>query len=157
MALPEEYLNKSPAQQRASLNKAMKAYRRADPSDRKRKAREALIEQEADHQSPSMLPTVLPEEDASSILENQSPIRVWQPSSRGRFLSGLAVPFQGLVMTRSKYADLLQDRLQALIEADPDRAREVLAGSVSVTSEPWSLVIVGYGEEEQRLQAAIEA
>ncbi len=56
-------------------------------------------------------------------------VAVWQPSSRGTLLPGLAVPFSGLVMRRQRYEALLQDRLQSLIEADPEQAKQVLTGS----------------------------
>lgn len=43
MALPMEYLNLSPEQQRVARMAALKAYKEAEPGGRRQKAREALM------------------------------------------------------------------------------------------------------------------
>jgi hypothetical protein len=59
MALPEEFLKKSPEQQEAAMLRAIAAYKKADPSERKQKGREALIEPEPDQQN-QPLPEAVP-------------------------------------------------------------------------------------------------
>jgi hypothetical protein len=56
-------------------------------------------------------------------------VTVWTPFSEGRLLSGMAVPFNGSAMDRHTYTNLLQDRLDDLINADPKQAKSLLTGS----------------------------
>lgn len=67
-------------------------------------------------------------EDAAQITENM--VMVWTPFGDGRLLSGLAVPFRGTTsINRRRYEELLQDRLEELINANPKWAKDLLSAS----------------------------
>ena len=55
---------------------------------------------------------------------------VWTPFIDGRLVFGLAVPFLGTTsVNRQRYEDLLQDRLEDLMSADPKWAKDLLTVS----------------------------
>jgi hypothetical protein len=68
-------------------------------------------------------------------------VRVWMPLSRGTILSGFAVPWGGLAMTRQQYESLLQDRLQDLISQNLQQAQQVLTGSPEYNPNLYSIAM----------------
>jgi hypothetical protein len=164
MALPEEYLKKSPEQQEAAMLRAIAAYKKADPSERKLKGREALIELEADQQNQPLSVTVPPEQGARLHKRTSIEIliRAWQPSRNGKQQEALAVQFNGLRMTRHQYEMQLEARFKELIDQDPQQAYRVLSNSeehlpdlyeiaMGAPSRDWPSLIMTCGQMQMLL------
>jgi hypothetical protein len=164
MALPEEYLKKSPEQKKAAVLRAIAAYTKADPSERKQKGREALIEPEPNQQNQPLPGTVAPERDARLYIRMSMDIliRAWQPSRNGNHQEALAVRFNGLRMTRDQYEMQLEARFKELIDQDPQRAHRVLSTSeehlpdlyeiaIGAPSKDWPSLIMRCGQMQMLL------
>src|ERR1700722_7578655 len=164
MALPEEYLKKSPEQQEAAMLRAIAAYKKADPSERKQKGREALMELEPDQQNQPLPETVSSKLDAGlhRRMSMDILIRAWQPSRNCRLQEALAVRFNGLRLTRHQYEMQLEARFKELIDQDPQQAYRVLSNSeehlpdlyeiaIAAPSRDWPSLIMTCGQMQMLL------
>ena len=77
----------------------------------------------------------------------ENAVRVWEPFSEGRVLSGMSVPFNGRTMDRQRYENLLCSRLEYLISADPKRAKDLLTGSSEHNPDLYTIALYNPSED----------
>lgn len=77
----------------------------------------------------------------ASLNVGEKVITVWLPWSKGRHLSGLAVPFHSQQMDWLTYTMHLRSRLEELIREDPQEAKHWLTGSPEHSPDLYTIAV----------------